>query len=101
MSCITEILKRNTLNIDEFKTTGLIVEGGGVYKDYEYLITFTSLGHRCGYVALKGDEGYDKKEGYDLDLDVHGGITFKDRTHSLKSSIACDDEWIGFDWGVS
>lgn len=51
MSCITEILK--VKGDKDFIVSGEIaIEGGGTYKDYEYIITFTSSGHRCGYVAI-------------------------------------------------
>ena len=103
MSCITEILKRKG---DEpyLIQDGIAIESGGIYKDYEYLVTFTYLGHRCGYVAIPpGHELYniDSMNGKDIDLDVHGGITH-DGKHNIVEKILgyqCDDKWIGFDCG--
>lgn len=118
MSCITEILKIK--GDKEFLPVGkrgeeprIIIEGGGLYKGYEYLITFTCLGHRCGYVAvppehpvngqvktvvntITGDEQLD----YDSSgIDCHGGVTFLSRESGIKEllKIACTDLWIGFD----
>ena len=56
MSCITQLLEMKGdqpfLKADD----SVVIEGGGVYKGYEYLIVFVSYGHRCGYVALKEAE---------------------------------------------
>lgn len=90
---------------------GLTVEGGGEYKGFHYLITFTGCGHRCGYVALPPEHILSNKdlqltcasapEPYD-DLSVHGGITFHESgTHILERLMPnkphCEDIWIGFD----
>lgn len=52
----------------------------GEYEGYKYYIV--SLGtHPCAYVEIpKGHKYYGKIDGdaYDLDIDVHGGITFGD-----------------------
>jgi hypothetical protein len=107
MSSITEILKlkgdKKILPVYD----GVVIEGGGTYKDHEYLIVFTEQGHRCGYVALKPEETerFEKdSEGegrkyYYPDLDCHGGLTFYSRHHGAKEllPISCDDMWVGFD----
>jgi len=116
MSCIPKILElqgdKDHLHImDHSKLPadcGVVIEGGGEYKGYPYLITFTGTAHRCGYVAI--DEGH-PLYGKDLmqnsapepfDLCVHGGITFHEKgTHVLERLFPdqphCNDEWIGFD----
>lgn len=108
MSCITEILKLK--GDSEILITplvrGLAIEGGGIYKDYEYLITFTDLGSRCGYIALPPDHEFNKFEDYyDFEqIDCHGGITFAGTHHPAKDLLKdryCLDKWIGFDCGHS
>lgn len=123
MSCITEILKikgdKEVLApLDENGKPWVIVEGGGTYKDHEYLIILNTVGHRCGYVAIPPDHKFNetkleiremmgslrKYEHYDYDslnIDCHGGLTFMDKNHSLKDllTVPCDDFWIGFDCG--
>lgn len=120
MSCITEILKLKGdkeiyMAMDDDGKPRLSVEGGGTYKDYEYLIVFTDRGHRCGYVAVPaghkldfvkteqikgiGDREYTS---YDYDaygIECHGGITFCKRHHFLKDllTVPCNDLWLGFD----
>jgi hypothetical protein len=93
MSCITQLLElkgdKEFLRIHD----EVVIEGGGLYKDYEYLIVFVSFGHRCGYVALK--ENLDAEP----DLECHGGVTFYSNTHTAKDllPIPCNDFWVGFD----
>ena len=102
MSCIFQLLK---LKGDKpFLATpneSIVMEGGGEYKGYEYIITFTDMGHRCGYVAITSEHpcyGKDLVWG-DFDLDVHGGVTFHSKDISLKDLLShpCNDEWVGFD----
>lgn len=106
MSCITEILKitKNEpyLVKDKSDSEGVVIEGGGEYNGYEFIVTFTPMGHRCGYVALPADHKMNKREehfnGYG-DIKCHGGITFAHNTHKIKKllNIKCTDRWIGFD----
>jgi hypothetical protein len=121
MSCIPKILElkgnKEFLNVIDPENRldradhGLTVEGGGEYRGFHYLITFTGCAHRCGYVAIPPDHVLSNKnidlvstsapEPYD-DLSVHGGITFHETgTHILerlmKGKLHCEDVWIGFD----
>lgn len=100
MSCIKQIL-----DIKGDKPFVLVpdigaIEGGGEYNGYEWLITLNRLGHRCGYVALHGDEKLNLEHGYP-DLECHGGITFYEDYKFMKSyfNITCPDVWVGFDAG--
>ncbi len=94
MSCITQLLEmkgeKEYLPVHDH----VVIEGGGVYKDYEYLVVFTDSGHRCGYVAIPSGTRYNSDNLY-----VHGGITFEDESHAAKDilPIPCNDTWLGFD----
>jgi len=94
MSCITQLLEmkgdREILPISPHA----VIEGGGVYKGYEYLITFTKRGNRCGYVAIPDHSRVDMSN-----IRCHGDITFSDTHHDAKDllPVACNDLWIGFD----
>jgi hypothetical protein len=94
MSCITQLLElkgeKDYLQVHD----SVVIEGGGVYKDFEYLIVFTDYGHRCGYVAIPNGCRYDSDG-----LRVHGGITFEDEDHPAKDllPVHCNDTWLGFD----
>jgi hypothetical protein len=118
MSSITEILKLKG-DQEVFIPEGdwIAVEGGGVYKDHEYLIVLNKVGYRCGYVAIPPEHPFSntpeeersfmggrKYKHYDydsLDIDAHGGLTFMAPNHGLKDllTIPCNDMWIGFDCG--
>lgn len=100
MSCISKILEvkgDKPVLIDDRNT--IAIEGGGVFKGYEYIITFTERGHRCGYVAIPPSHPtYNSSEDYP-DYEVHGGVTFFDkaRFEEFTGGHRCDDKWIGFD----
>lgn len=108
MSCITEILKikgdSEFLPVSrEGYSAEVVIEGGGNYKGFEYLITFTDNGFRCGYVAVpEGHPAYVDKGDYP-DYSVHGGITFFDEPHLAEEILGhtCTDKWLGFDAGHS
>ena len=99
MSCITKILELK--GDKEFLPLHdqVVIEGGGTHKGFEYLITFTHYGTRCGYVAVSPDFKYNTD-----DISVHGGVTFEGEDHGAKNLLPmpCSDIWIGFDaahWG--
>jgi len=104
MSCITKLLELKGNNEILRVNEDVVIEGGGKYKDYEYLITFTSCGTRCAYVALKQKETeiFDKQASKDdyfyPDLNCHGGVTFYGNS-PIKDILpaSCDDKWVGFD----
>lgn len=106
MTCITKILElkgdKEFLPINDV----VVVEGGGSYRDYEFLITFVRDGHRCAYVALKQtdvdkfeEELGDATYRYPESISCHWGCSFYDRDSQIKDvlPIPCDDMWFGFD----
>jgi len=106
MGCITELLKMKGDNEILRVNDELVIEGGGSYKGYEYIITFTEMGTRCGYVALKPEEterfkSMQNEEDYYPELNCHGGITYFDKGNHLKTLLSnpSDETWVGFDCG--
>lgn len=64
-----------------------------VYQGYECMILrVEGLGHLCGYVRIPYNSPL-KDLGYDVDFDVHGGITYNG-TFKHKGK---EGHWIGFD----
>ncbi len=58
-----------------------------LYNGFECKVILTQMGHRCGYVRLPlGHWGRDMSYD-DIDVDVHGGLTYGPDK----------DGWIGFD----
>jgi hypothetical protein len=80
-----------------------VIEGGGVYHGYEYLITFTPAGHRCAYVSIPDRHIANDWNTYidaEMKIECHGGITFVGKNHAVKEILGDDkrdDLWIGFD----
>jgi hypothetical protein len=72
----------------------------GKHLGFEWTVTHNDIGYRCGYVRVPLGHPWHGK-GYELDVDVHGGITFS------QSDVPCDapgadtDWWVGFDCGHS
>lgn len=59
-------------------------------------------GHLCGYVAVPKGHPWYKKTDRDLDVRVHGGVTYTshcsgDICHETGESLPDDVWWIGFD----
>lgn len=51
--------------------------------------------HWCGYVAVKSNNQYYKKDGDDLD--IHGGITYTSHKLVLQPESGEENWWLGFD----
>lgn len=95
------------------ESTDMVVEGGGNYRKYEYLVCLNDLGIRVGYIALLREHPYSKIEPLEdgnfdygsLDIHCHGGLSYMGFDHTLKRLIGDinprpDSEmWIGFDCG--
>jgi len=92
------------------KNTTLVIEEGGNYKNYDWIITFNDLGFRCGYVAIPTDNKLFKKFkkhtdnlDYFSEFDVHGGITYAriggEKAEQFIEINNLDELWLGFDCG--
>jgi hypothetical protein len=103
MSCIPKILDlKGDKEILPIGLNGVVVEGGGQYKGYDYLITFNNYGFRCGYVAIPNGHPINNYDGKYPDFDVHWGITFFGENHISEvifGEKVCNDKWLGFDCG--
>lgn len=71
----------------------------GIYRNHEYAITFNSMGYRCGYVKLTKNHKYYGTVYQDIDVNVHGGLTFSDYDVPCEKDGPDDGYWIGFDCG--
>ena len=58
------------------------IESKFIHDGHECIVVFTAVGHRCGYVAVAKDsplnniDYMDLYTKHDIDISVHGGITF-------------------------
>jgi len=95
MGSISELLKlKGEKEFFRSENSVMVIEGGGIYKEIEYLITFNIFGFRCGYVSINDED-------IERDINAYVEITFRGRGHRLKEfmSSPCNDFWIGFDAG--
>lgn len=47
---------------------------------YPAKVVAQNMGHRCGYVIIPKDHPYYNKECGEIDIDVHGGLTYSNET---------------------
>ena len=70
------------------------------YRGYECIVMFTPMGYRCGYVKLKENDKYHRKNYNKVDVICRGGITYS--ASNLPQGVSEKDTWyIGFDCGHS
>lgn len=58
------------------------------------IVLATPMGHRCGYVGVPEGHALHGKHYDDLDIDVHGGLTYSDNN---MGPVNNDAWWFGFD----
>lgn len=69
----------------------------GEHKGFQWMIVHNGSGYRCGYVRVPQGHPWHGKDYDDLDVDVHGGLTF------AAPDKPCDEKgednawWLGFD----
>jgi hypothetical protein len=76
-----------------------LTDGGGIVEHdsidiygHRLVVIFTPLGHRCGYVGVYENSPLRNVEYDDLDVNVHGGLTFSGNLNADES------QWFfGFD----
>jgi hypothetical protein len=69
---------------------GIIFEDN--HKGYDIVIKFfENDNHYCSYVKVPKNHRYNGIDYHDIDIKVHGGLTFSDKIE--------DDWWIGWDYG--
>lgn len=66
-------------------------------KKYRIVGIMTSSGYRCGYISVPVDHPYYKVYYDEIDIDVHGGLTFSKFSKVYPVITSKDTYWIGFD----
>jgi hypothetical protein len=73
------------------------VLGQGEHMGYEWMIVNSGIGHRCGYVRVPHGHPWHGADPDNLDVDVHGGITFAAPDLPCAKDGPDDAFWFGFD----
>jgi hypothetical protein len=64
---------------------------------YRAIVIFNETGHRCGYVEIPRTHPYYEKEYSDIDVDVHGGLTFSAYSKEMPYDTPAGFWVLGFD----
>ena len=69
----------------------------GEHHGFEWMVIHNGSGYRCGYMRVPLGHPWHGKSYNDLNVEVHGGLTF------ARADVPCDapgadtDWWLGFD----
>lgn len=69
----------------------------GVHEGFEWEVTANGSGYRCGYVRVPPGHPWHGKDYYDIDADVHGGLTFAHPDADCGKGGEDSAWWVGFD----
>ena len=74
------------------------VEKDFMVDGFRCVIVGSYMGHRCGYIAIPKDNELYGKDYDEIDIDVHGGLTYSEYSNSEYPVKSEEDVWwIGFD----
>jgi hypothetical protein len=84
----------------KIKMKRYIVEKDFIVDGFRCIITGSYMGHRCGYIAIPKDHELYETDYDEIELDVHGGLTYADYSNN-GYPVKTEEQvwWIGFDCG--
>lgn len=69
----------------------------GKHLGFEWAVAHNGMGYRCGYVRVPLGHPWHGKSYNDLDVDVHGGLSFAEPDEPCDGPGTDADWWLGFD----
>ncbi len=88
------------MEVDYNISKGYVIEKEWVTEEgYLAAVTLSSIGHRCGYVGITEEHRFFKKKYSDLDINVHGGLTYSKIASTYPSPSFEGLYTLGFDAG--
>jgi hypothetical protein len=69
----------------------------GSHAGYQWAVVHNGMGHRCGYVRVPKGHPWHGKGYDDINVEVHGGLTFAEPDKPCDKEGADDAYWVGFD----
>jgi hypothetical protein len=69
----------------------------GEHLGVQWVVVNNGMGYRCGYVRVPLDHPWHGKSHNDLNVEVHGGLTFAEADVPCDAPGADTDWWLGFD----
>lgn len=70
----------------------------GEHAGFEYIVTHNRRAYRCGYVRIPAGHPWHGKDEGDIDVRVHGGLTFGEPDVDCDKGGPDDAYWIGMDF---
>lgn len=71
----------------------------GTHQGYDYVVWVNEMGYRCGYVRVPEDHPCWGKSYDQIDVDVHGCLTFGEHVKKADDRFPVSGYWVGFDCG--
>ena len=69
----------------------------GEHLGFQWVVVHNGMGYRCGYVRVPLGHPWHGKSYWDLNVDVHGDLSFAEADVPCDAPGADTDWWIGFD----
>jgi hypothetical protein len=69
----------------------------GTHLGFEWIIVHNGMGYRCGYVRVPKGHPWHGKDYNEINVDVHGGLTFGEHDVPCDKGGPDDAFWFGFD----
>jgi hypothetical protein len=69
----------------------------GEHLGLQWVVVNNGMGYRCGYVRVPLGHPWHGKSHNDLNVEVHGGLTFAEADVPCDAPGADTDWWLGFD----
>jgi hypothetical protein len=69
----------------------------GEHLGFQWVVVHNGMGYRCGYVRVPLGHPWHGKDYNDLNVEVHGGVSFAEADVPCDAPGADTDWWIGFD----
>jgi hypothetical protein len=69
----------------------------GEHLGFQWVIVHNDMGYRCGYVRVPLGHSWHGKDYNDLNVEVHGGLSFAEADVPCDAPGADTDWWLGFD----
>ena len=69
----------------------------GEHLGFQWVVVNNGLGYRCGYARVPLGHPWHGKSHDDLNVEVHGGLTFAEADVPCDAPGADTDWWLGFD----
>lgn len=76
------------------QTSPICILKKGTHEGYEWCVTHNGIDH-CGYVKIEPGHPWFKKDFWDIDCTVQGGLSYSLNYHPGESTLSKNSWWVG------